>query len=128
MSTVPSLKMNNGLEIPQLGFGVFLVPPEETQEAVAEALKGLGSLPAEERRPTGQRANEIKQALETALEERRDALRSSEWQRALERDRLDVTLPGRPAGLGGFHPTVSRVGITLLSFDYIGHLFRMLVD
>ena len=39
MSTVPSLKMNNGLEIPQLGFGVFLVPPEETQEAVAEALK-----------------------------------------------------------------------------------------
>jgi diketogulonate reductase-like aldo/keto reductase len=31
--------MNNGLEIPQLGFGVFLVPPEETQEAVAEALK-----------------------------------------------------------------------------------------
>jgi 2,5-diketo-D-gluconate reductase A len=39
MAAVPSLKMNNGLEIPQLGFGVFLVPPEETQQAVAEALK-----------------------------------------------------------------------------------------
>jgi 2,5-diketo-D-gluconate reductase A len=38
MSTVPSLKMNNGLEIPQLGFGVFLVPPEETKQAVTEAL------------------------------------------------------------------------------------------
>ena len=39
MSAVPSLKMNNGLEIPQLGFGVFLVPPEETQQAVSEAIK-----------------------------------------------------------------------------------------
>ena len=39
MSAVPSLVMNNGLHIPQLGFGVFLVPPEETKQAVAEALK-----------------------------------------------------------------------------------------
>jgi 2,5-diketo-D-gluconate reductase A len=39
MPAVPSLKMNNGLEIPQLGFGVFLVPPEETRQAVTEALK-----------------------------------------------------------------------------------------
>jgi 2,5-diketo-D-gluconate reductase A len=39
MSTVPSLVMNNGLQIPQLGFGVFLVPPEETQQAVTEAIK-----------------------------------------------------------------------------------------
>jgi 2,5-diketo-D-gluconate reductase A len=38
MSTVPSLVMNNGLQIPQLGFGVFLVPPEETKQAVTEAL------------------------------------------------------------------------------------------
>ncbi|HEU4908307.1 MAG TPA: aldo/keto reductase [Propionibacteriaceae bacterium] len=39
MSTVPSLVMNNGLQIPQLGFGVFLVPLEETKQAVTEALK-----------------------------------------------------------------------------------------
>ena len=39
MSGVPSLLMNNGLQIPQVGFGVFLVPPEETKQAVAEALK-----------------------------------------------------------------------------------------
>jgi diketogulonate reductase-like aldo/keto reductase len=31
--------MNNGLEIPQLGFGVFLIPPEETEQAVTEAIK-----------------------------------------------------------------------------------------
>ena len=39
MAAVPALVMNNGLEIPQLGFGVFLVPPEETNQAVAEALE-----------------------------------------------------------------------------------------
>jgi 2,5-diketo-D-gluconate reductase A len=39
MSTVPSLVMNNGLQIPQLGFGVFLVPPDETKQAVTEALE-----------------------------------------------------------------------------------------
>jgi 2,5-diketo-D-gluconate reductase A len=39
MSGVSSLVMNNGLRIPQVGFGVFLVPPEQTKRAVAEALK-----------------------------------------------------------------------------------------
>jgi 2,5-diketo-D-gluconate reductase A len=38
MSAVPSLAMNNGIQIPQLGFGVFLIPPDETDKAVSEAL------------------------------------------------------------------------------------------
>ena len=38
MSAVPSLAMNNGIQIPQLGFGVFLIPAEETEKAVSEAL------------------------------------------------------------------------------------------
>ena len=37
--TVPTVTLNNGVEIPQLGFGVFLVKPEETFEAVREALE-----------------------------------------------------------------------------------------
>ncbi|HWM63852.1 MAG TPA: aldo/keto reductase [Solirubrobacterales bacterium] len=35
---IPSLTLHDGVEIPQLGFGVFQVPPEETQQAVEEAL------------------------------------------------------------------------------------------
>jgi 2,5-diketo-D-gluconate reductase A len=38
MSAVPSLAMNNGIQIPQLGFGVFLIPADETEKAVSEAL------------------------------------------------------------------------------------------
>jgi 2,5-diketo-D-gluconate reductase A len=36
---IPELKLNDGREIPQLGFGVFLVPPDEAAAAVAHALK-----------------------------------------------------------------------------------------
>lgn len=35
---VPELTLNNGVTIPQLGFGVFQIPPEETRVAVAQAL------------------------------------------------------------------------------------------
>ena len=35
---VPALSLHDGAEIPQLGFGVFQIPPEETQEAVEQAL------------------------------------------------------------------------------------------
>ncbi|MGH6657648.1 MAG: aldo/keto reductase, partial [Actinocrinis sp.] len=39
MSEVPLLTLNNDVLIPQVGFGVFLVPPDETSEAVASALE-----------------------------------------------------------------------------------------
>ncbi|MER7518329.1 aldo/keto reductase [Streptomyces sp. NPDC126499] len=37
--TVPTITLNNGVEIPQLGFGVFQVPDEETTAAVTHALE-----------------------------------------------------------------------------------------
>jgi 2,5-diketo-D-gluconate reductase A len=39
MTSVPTLKMNDGHSIPQLGFGVFQVPQDETEEAVTTALQ-----------------------------------------------------------------------------------------
>jgi 2,5-diketo-D-gluconate reductase A len=38
-TTIPSITLNNGIKIPQLGFGVFQVPPEDTQRIVEEALE-----------------------------------------------------------------------------------------
>jgi 2,5-diketo-D-gluconate reductase A len=37
--TIPNITLHDGVEIPQLGFGVFQVPPEETQKAVERALE-----------------------------------------------------------------------------------------
>ncbi|MEZ0358051.1 aldo/keto reductase [Mycobacterium sp. SA01] len=39
MSTVPSLTLNDGTTIPQLGFGVFQIDPDETASAVRTALE-----------------------------------------------------------------------------------------
>jgi 2,5-diketo-D-gluconate reductase A len=38
-STVPTLPLNSGRSIPQLGFGVFLVDPKDTQRVVEEAIE-----------------------------------------------------------------------------------------
>ncbi len=37
--TVPTLELNDGTTIPQLGFGVFKVDPEETERIVSDALE-----------------------------------------------------------------------------------------
>ena len=36
---VPTVTLNNGVVMPQIGFGVFQTPPEETERAVREALE-----------------------------------------------------------------------------------------
>jgi diketogulonate reductase-like aldo/keto reductase len=38
VTEVPVLTLHDGVEIPQLGYGVFQIPPEETQEKVEDAL------------------------------------------------------------------------------------------
>jgi 2,5-diketo-D-gluconate reductase A len=38
MPTIPTVTLNNGVEMPILGFGVFQIPPEETERAVNDAL------------------------------------------------------------------------------------------
>jgi 2,5-diketo-D-gluconate reductase A len=38
LASIPSVELHDGIEIPQLGFGVFQVPPEHTQKVVEEAL------------------------------------------------------------------------------------------
>ena len=39
MAQVPSVVLSNGVEMPILGFGVYQIPPDETEQAVATALQ-----------------------------------------------------------------------------------------
>jgi diketogulonate reductase-like aldo/keto reductase len=39
MAAVPTITLNNGVELPQLGFGVFQIPPSEVVESVVRALE-----------------------------------------------------------------------------------------
>ncbi len=67
-------------------------------------LRGLGQLSREERPVVGKRANEIKVVLESALQERQDAIQREEMERALAAEGIDVTMPGRRPEVGKLHP------------------------
>ena len=72
--------------------------------ALTDLLKGLGKLPAEERREAGSRINAAKDQLEAALAARREALARVKLDARLAEEALDVTLPGRGSGRGRLHP------------------------
>jgi phenylalanyl-tRNA synthetase alpha chain len=75
-------------------------------------LKGLGKLSAEERPAAGARINQVKQGIEAALQQRRDALLQNKLAQKLAAESLDVTLPGHGMGTGGLHPvtrTMERI-------------------
>lgn len=71
---------------------------------LTELMKGLGALPVEEKKTRGAAINVVKQAVEAALNARRQALQDAELDRQLRAEALDVTLPGRQRGMGGLHP------------------------
>jgi len=75
-------------------------------------LKGLGKLSADERPAAGARINQVKQSIEAALQQRRDALQQNKLAQKLAAESLDVTLPGRGLSAGGLHPvtrTMERI-------------------
>jgi len=72
--------------------------------AVMQAFKDLGKLSAEERPAAGQAANQVKQALEAALEVKQAGLKQAGLQSSLNEDAIDVTLPGRVQPFGRLHP------------------------
>jgi phenylalanyl-tRNA synthetase alpha chain len=76
---------------------------------LTNVLRGLGGLPKEERPVIGGLANEIKAALETALEKRQATLEVAELRQALESEAVDVTLPGRRPNVGRLHPSTQTL-------------------
>lgn len=72
--------------------------------AITAVMKGLGALPPEERPIVGQLVNTVKNQLETRLDETLDRVRDASKRERLERERIDVTLPGRRAPRGTKHP------------------------
>ncbi len=69
-----------------------------------EVQRSLGQLDEAERRDVGRRANEVRAELQQALDARREELQATERTAQLERDRVDVTLPGRRSRPGSLHP------------------------
>jgi len=70
-------------------------------------LRGMGALSAEERPVVGQMANDVRARIEGALAAAADQAAAHALRHRLEREKLDVTMPGRAAHLGRRHPLTS---------------------
>ena len=77
--------------------------------ALTQAMRDLGKLPAAERPRLGQASNAVKTALEQAFDARVTTLKQAILATTLQRDQVDVTLPGSPVNLGRLHPSTQTL-------------------
>jgi len=67
-------------------------------------LRNIGNVPSEERPQFGRQCNEVKETLSSGIDQLLAGLASSKKEELLQRERLDVTLPGRGVRHGRLHP------------------------
>jgi len=72
--------------------------------AVMDIMREMSSMPGELRPIIGKYANEVKQSFEKALQERTESIKKVNLERSLEKEQIDVTLPGRRPSRGRLHP------------------------
>lgn len=88
---------------------------------ITELMKGMAALSVEEKKTRGAAINLAKQAIEVALNGRRQALADEELQAQLKAEALDVSLPGRLREPGGLHPvslTMERIELIFASMGF----------
>ncbi len=91
-----NLKELNGIRVSYLG----------KKGPITEVLKGMGKLSPEERPKMGALANEVRDTIAKAIENKQAVLEEEEVQRKLAAEKIDVTLPGRPVKVGNAHPLI----------------------
>ena len=87
-------------------------------------LKQMGKLSAEERPAMGQLANEVRAALESAIEQASKKLEAKALEQRLRDEALDVTVPGKSVKLGHKHPMY--IALDELKDIFVGMGFTVL--
>jgi phenylalanyl-tRNA synthetase alpha chain len=87
---------------------------------LTQVLKRLGTLPESDRKEIGKRANQIKEDVEKRIEETFLQIREQERREGLEKERIDVTLPGRQIPLGKKHPLTQTLEEIIDIFYHLG--------
>ncbi len=89
--------------------------------SLSQVLGSMGKLDASERPRIGALANEVKEALQTSLEQVRAALQTAQVEAQLAAETLDVTMPGVFIPLGRSHPLTSTIDRALDIFVGLGY-------
>lgn len=84
-------------------------------------MKELGKLSPEEKRDAGKLINDFKNYAESQLEEHQNDLKRRAESLAIERERIDISIPGHRSNLGSPHPIVrarQRIEDIFVSMGY----------
>ncbi len=87
---------------------------------LTQVLRQLGDLPPEDRRIIGALANEIKRQLEDELAGFKSRIARTTVESKLEKEWIDVTLPGYPVSPGRLHPTTQALREVCSIFTSMG--------
>ncbi len=82
--------------------------------------KGLKDLTDDEKRTIGAFANQITEDLESQLKTKYDAFYQKELNEKLQKDRIDITLPGKSTPMGKVHPITSTTNEIVAIFQNLG--------
>ena len=112
LSMIASADSSEALETAKVGVLGRKSPFSQVQ-------RSLGSFGPEDRKRLGMAANELRDDLQAALDDRRRALAGADEALLLEADRIDVTLHGRRLRTGSLHP------LTIVEDEIVGIFTRM---
>tara|TARA_B100001123_G_scaffold241570_1_gene270074 strand:- start:157 stop:1239 length:1083 start_codon:yes stop_codon:yes gene_type:complete len=87
--------------------------------ALTVALRGLSSLPVDQRRVIGAAGNTARKSLEELYESTLNTLQESNSRMHFQRS-IDVTMPGRQPSVGRLHPTIQIVREITQAFSSMG--------
>ncbi|MEO5346779.1 MAG: phenylalanine--tRNA ligase subunit alpha [Magnetococcus sp. YQC-9] len=87
---------------------------------LTQILRGLGQMDESQRASFGAKANAFKEAFAATLAERTEVLNQAELNQKLEREWVDVTLPGRPRNRGTIHPVTRALNEIIEIFTAMG--------
>lgn len=88
---------------------------------LSQVLRGMGKLSPEERPQIGALANEVKEAIQSAIEETKEIQARSQLEAQLAAETLDVTMPGVVRPLGQVHPLNGMIDKMLDIFVGLGY-------
>lgn len=89
--------------------------------SLSQVLGGMGKLDAADRPRIGALANDVKEALQANLDEKRIALQTAQIQAKLEAETIDVTMPATYRPQGRTHPLTSTIERAIDIFVGLGY-------
>ena len=89
--------------------------------SVSALMKNMKDLPNEEKPAYGQKVNELRQTIQSELDERQKLIKEEKLNQQLSEETIDVTLPSRHIEIGSKHPltrTVEEIEDLFLGLGY----------